>query len=252
MGSKRADQATMTEQEATLRRELAAAYRLIALFGWDDHVATHLSARLPDGSFLLNRFGQMFEEVTASSLLRVDMQGTVLSEPGTRLNVAGFTVHSGVLSARPDVNCAIHLHTHDGVAVSALADGFLPLSQTALLIHSDVAYHAFAGVVAQADEGEQLGRDLGMRNLMILRNHGTLAVGATVADAFYRMYLLEWCCTAQIRALATGRPLSLPDSEVVSEVGSAIDWANPRRFPVSTFWPAMLRKAQRSCPGFDT
>lgn len=243
----------MSEDEATLRRDLAAAYRLIAHFGWDDHVATHLSARLPDGTFLLNQFGQMFEEVTASSLIRVAMDGAVLSAPpGTRMNVAGYTVHSGVLAARPDVMCAIHLHTHDGVAVSALEEGFLPLSQTALLIHADVAYHAFEGVVAQADERERLGRDLGRHNLMILRNHGTLTVGATVADAFYRMYLLEWCCTTQIRALATGRALHVPDAAAVAQVGSAIDWAKPQRFPLSTFWPAMLRKAARCCPGFDT
>ncbi|WP_417621272.1 class II aldolase/adducin family protein [Parasphingorhabdus sp.] len=238
-------------EERGLRRNLAAAYRLIALFGWDDHVATHLSARLPDGSYLLNPFGLMFEEITASSLIRVDMEGNVISPPDVSLNVAGYTVHSGVLGARDDIHCAIHLHTHDGVAVSALEEGFLPLSQTALLIHSDIAYHEFEGVVAQKDERERLGRDLGAKNLMILRNHGTLAVGETIADAFYRIYTLEWCCTTQMRALASGHALRLPDIEAAKQVGSAMDWTSPQRFSLRVFWPAMLRKAERCCPGFD-
>lgn len=238
-------------QEWELRCNLAAAYRLIALFGWDDHVATHLSARLPDGSFLLNPFGSMFEEITASGLIRVDMDGHVISPPDAALNVAGHTVHSAVLGARTDINCAIHLHTHDGVAVSALEEGLLPLSQTALLIHSDIAYHDFEGVVSQKDERERLARDLGTKNLMILRNHGTLAVGKTIADAFYRAYTLEWCCTTQMRALACRRDLRLPDSEAVAQVGSAMDWASPQRFSLRVFWPAMLRKAERCCAGFD-
>ncbi|AMO70560.1 hypothetical protein AZE99_00675 [Sphingorhabdus sp. M41] len=241
----------ISPEEWELRRNLAAAYRLIALFGWDDHVATHLSARLPDGSYLLNPFGLMFEEITASNLIRVDMEGNVIAPPDAALNVAGFTVHSGLLGARADINCAVHLHTHDGVAVSALEEGFLPLSQTALLIHSDIAYHDFEGVVAQKNERERLRRDLGTKNLMILRNHGTLAVGATIADAFYRIYTLEWCCTTQIRALACGRDVRLPDSEAIAKTGSAMDWNSPQRFSLNIFWPAMLRKAARCCPGFD-
>jgi ribulose-5-phosphate 4-epimerase/fuculose-1-phosphate aldolase len=239
------------ETEKQLRRELAAAYRLVALFGWDDHVATHLSARLPDGTFLLNPFGLLFEEITASSLIRVDMAGEVAAPSGAPLNIAGYTVHSGVLGGRPDVNCAMHLHTHDGVAVSAQKHGLLPLNQTALLIHSDVAYHDFEGVVSREDERERLGRDLGSRNLMILRNHGTLAVGETIADAFYRIYTLEWCCTTQVRALAGGADLHMPGKEAVQRVGAAMNWSSPERFSLRTFWPAMLRKAERLCPGFD-
>lgn len=242
----------MTDQsEAEIRRDLAAAYRLVALFGWDDHVATHLSARLPDGTFLLNPFGLMFEEITASSLMRVDMAGGVVSPAGSALNIAGYTVHSGVLGGRPDVNCAMHLHTHDGVAVSAQKQGLLPLNQTALLIHSDIAYHDFEGVVSRDDERERLGRDLGSRNMMILRNHGTLAVGETIADAFYRIYTLEWCCTTQIRALAGGAEVILPGEAAIDRVGTAMNWASPERFSRRVFWPAMLRKAQRHCPGFD-
>lgn len=241
-----------TAAEWTLRCELAAAFRLVAHFGWDDHVATHLSARLPDGSFLLNRFGDLFEEVTASSLIRVGMEGEVLSPAGAPLNLAGYTVHSSVLGARPDVNCAIHLHTHDGVAVSALREGLLPLNQTALLICNDIATHDFEGVVSRADEREQLGRDLGTKNLMLLRNHGTLALGETIADAFYRIYTLEWCCTTQVRALACGRELTLPSPEAIASVSGMMRFDTPDRFSLTVFWPAMLRKATRECPGFDS
>jgi ribulose-5-phosphate 4-epimerase/fuculose-1-phosphate aldolase len=237
--------------EWRIRCELAAAYRLVALFGWDDHVATHLSARLPDGTFLLNPFGLMFDQITASGLIRVDMKGNVVSPAGASLNIAGFTVHSGVLAARPDVQSAMHLHTHDGVAVSALKEGLLPISQTALLICNDIAYHDFEGVVSRADERERLGRDLGSRNLMILRNHGTLAIGETIADAFYRLYTLEWCCTTQLRAMAAGVELNIPSREAIDRVGSAMDWSRPDRFSLSTFWPAMQAKAGRECPGFD-
>ena len=241
----------VTAEEWALRCDLAAAYRLVARFGWDDHVATHLSARLPDGSFLLNRFGELFEEVTASSLIRVGIDGEVLSPPGAPLNIAGYTVHSGVLGARPDVGSAMHLHSHDGVAVSALAEGLLPLNQTALLIWHDLAYHDFEGVVSRGDERARLGADLGSKNLMLLRNHGTLAVGETVADAFYRLYTLEWCCTTQLRALSMGRELTMPSPEAIASVSGMMRFDTPDRFSLAWFWPAMLRKAARECPGYD-
>lgn len=241
----------MSPEEATIRRNLAAAYRLVAHFGWDDHVATHLSARLPDGSFLINRFGQLFEEVTASSLIRVSMDGEVLDPPGAALNVAGYTVHSAVLGTRADVNAAVHLHTRDGVAVACMEEGLLPLNQTVLLVWHDVGYHAFEGIVSREEERARLGADLADRNLLILRNHGTLAVGATVADAFYRAYTLEWACGAQVRAMAGGRALALPAPEVVESMAGMLDWSRPDRFSLRAFWPAMLRKAERHCPGFD-
>ena len=238
-------------EERSIRRDLAAAYRLVALFGWDDHVATHLSARLPDGTFLLNPFGQMFEEITASSLIRVDSEGQVLEPHGAPMNVAAYTVHSAIWQGRPDVGCAIHLHSHDGVAVSALREGLLPLNQTALLIHHDIAYHDFEGVVSREEERARLQRDIGSKNLMLLRNHGTLAVGETVADAFYRIYTLEWCCTTQVRALGMGRELSLPAPEVVEAMAGSLNFSRPDRFSLRCFWPAMLRKVERDCPGFD-
>lgn len=239
------------EAERRARYELAAAFRLAALFGWDDHVATHMSARLPDGSFLMNPFGLMFEEITASSLMRMDLEGNVLEIPeGYMLNPAGYTVHSAVLLARPDVNCAIHFHTRDGVAVSALKEGLLPLSQNALNIWADVGYHDFEGVVTDTEERDRLGADMGRRNLLILRNHGTLAAGRSIASAFYRIQALEWACTAQVRTLSMGREIQLPDEATINGMLQVTnpDWVNG--FAEERFWPAMLRKAERECPGF--
>lgn len=241
----------LEEVECRTRHELAAAFRLAALFGWDDHVATHMSARLPDGSFLLNPFGPLFDEITASSLMRMDLEGNVLEMPdGCMLNPAAFTVHSAVLLARPDVNCAIHFHTRDGVAVSALKEGLLPLSQNALNIWGDVGYHEFEGVVTGLEERERLGADLGGKNLLILRNHGTLAAGRSVAAAFYRIHALEWACSAQVRTLSMGRELQMPPESAIRNMVQFTnpDWVNG--FAEERFWPAMLRKAEKECPGF--
>lgn len=234
------------------RRDLAAAYRLVALFGWDDHVATHISARLPDGSFLLNPFGMMFDEVRASDLIRLSMDGAVLEPAGAPSNPAAYTIHSGILAGRADVNCAIHLHTRDGTAVSATREGLLPLNQTALTILHDVAYHDFEGVATDLAERERLRADLGTRNLMILRNHGTLAVGGSVGAAFARIYMLEWACSAQVRTLSMGLDLNLPSREVQDRMAASMSGSFAEQFAAGVFWPAMLRKAERECPGFDT
>ncbi|MDR2858358.1 MAG: class II aldolase/adducin family protein [Novosphingobium sp.] len=234
-----------------MRCELAAACRLVALFGWDDHIATHLSMRLPDGTFLLNPFGLMFDEITASSLMRLDMDGNLVEPCDFPLNPAGFNIHAGLLAARPDVNSVMHLHTRDGVAVSTLKEGLLPLSQNALNIWHDVAYHVFEGIATAGDERARLAADIGDRHLMILRNHGTLTAGRTIGAAFARLYMLEWACTAQVRTLSMGRELQLPAREVRDKQGAAMGtgWIDP--FAGERFWPAMLRKAQRECPGFD-
>jgi ribulose-5-phosphate 4-epimerase/fuculose-1-phosphate aldolase len=234
-----------------MRRELAAAYRLVALFGWDDHIATHLSVRLPDGTFLLNPFGLMFDEITASSLMRLDMEGNVVEPCNYPLNPAGFNIHAGMLGARPDAMSVMHLHTRDGVAVSALKEGLLPLSQNALNVYHDVAYHEFEGVATAEDERARLAADIGSKNLMILRNHGTLTLGASIGTAFVRLYMLEWACTAQVRTLSMGAELQLPTQEVQDKQKNmmASDWVNT--FADDMFWPAMLRKAERECPGFD-
>ena len=244
--------ATRSAEEHKARRELAAAFRLAAHFGWDDHVATHMSARLPDGSFLMNPFGLMFEEVTASSLMRMDLDGTVLDNPaGSTLNPAAYGVHSAVLIGRPDMNSAMHFHTHDGVAVSALKEGLLPLSQNALNICLDVGYHEFEGVVDAARERESLGRDLAGNHMLLLRNHGTLACGRSIASAFYRIYSLEWACTAQVRTLGMGREVVLPAQKVIDGIQHIQNPGWVDGFAEERFFPAMLRKAERLFPGFD-
>lgn len=243
------DDPAITERQT--RRELAAAFRLAAYYGWDDHIATHMSARLPDGSFLLNPFGLMFDEITASSLMRMDLDGNVLQTPdGCAVNRAAFTIHSAVLGGRSDVNCVIHLHTRDGAAVSALKDGLLPLNQTALTIRHDIAYHDFEGIATNIDERDRLQRDIADKNLMILRNHGTLSAGASIGAAFARIYMLEWSCTTQVRTLSMNSAVALPSQQAQDTVTEGVGGGFAEGF-AKIFWPAMLRKAERECPGFD-
>lgn len=234
-----------------MRYELAAAYRLVAHFGWDDHVATHLSMRLPDGTFLTNPYGLMFDEITASSLLRLDLQGNLVEPSDYPINAAGFNIHAGLLDARSDINSVMHLHTRDGVAVSALEDGLLPLSQNALNVYHDVAYHTFEGIATAEDERVRLAGDLGKKNLMILRNHGTLTVGRSIGEAFMRLYMLEWACTAQVRTLGMNSQLRLPTQEVQDKQRDMVTSGAIGPFANDCFWPAMLRKAERECAGFE-
>lgn len=237
--------------EQEMRRDLAACYRLVALFGWDDLVATHISARLPDeDAFLLNPFGMLFEEVTASSLVKIDANGQILDPSPYEVNKAGFVIHSAIHQARHDAACVIHLHTRTGVAVSALEEGLLPLNQTAMLISNDIAFHEYEGVATNLGERERLARDLGDKNLMLLRNHGTLALGATIADAFTSIYFLEWACAVQVNTLGMGRPLHAADPDVIASVASGRQMG-PTAFARDLVWPAMLRKVDRLSPGYD-
>ena len=239
---------TMNAQsERELRRDLAAAYRLVALFGWDDHVATHLSARLDDGTFLLNPFGMLFEEITASSLMRVDMDGNVIAPKDGPLNIAGYTVHSAILDGRPDVNAAMHLHTHDGVAVSAMKDGLLPLNQTALRFHKRIGYHAFEGVADDLDERARIVADLGDHKCLIMRHHGLLTAGVNIGEAFNLMYYLEKSCETQMMVLASNQPYSLP-SEESCEKSARIFWGNGRVHDRD--WPALMKLADQIDPSF--
>jgi ribulose-5-phosphate 4-epimerase/fuculose-1-phosphate aldolase len=236
--------------EATLRRDLAAAYRLVALFGWDDLIATHISVRLPDGNgFLINPFGMLFDEIRPADLVKVDMNGNVLSPTNWGVNLAGFVIHSAIHAARDDAHCVMHLHTSDGIAVSMLEEGLLPLNQTAMLVAGDIAFHEYEGIALDLDERERLAADLGDKDLMILRNHGTLSLGGTVAEAFTNMYFLETACTAQVRALGMGRPLHQPSRQSIDKV--AASRAGPMA-PLADglIWPAMLRKLDRVDPGW--
>jgi len=240
----------MSPGEWQTRVELAACYRLIALHGWDDLIATHISARVPGTrDFLINRLGLTFEEITASNLVRIDLDGNVTDGSDAPINRAGFTIHSAVHRVREDAGCVIHLHTLDGTAVSALEDGLLPLNQIAMLAHGDIAFHEYEGVAFDLAERERLQADLGQSNLMLLRNHGTLAVGRTVGEAYTRMYTLERACSIQVRTLGMNRPLHAADAGVIERTG---DLGRDAASYAAVAWPAALRRAGRLSPGFDS
>src|SRR5882724_5031692 len=196
----------MTEAEWSQRVNLAACYRLIAHYGWDDLVDTHISARVPgpEHRFLISPYGLMFDEITASSLVKVDLDGNQLSKSDYSINPAGFTIHSAIHEVREDAGCVLHLHTPDGTAVATSMEGLQPLNQTAQLVTGDLAYHDYEGIALDHDERPRLQKDLGDRNHMLLRNHGTLTVGRSVASAFERMYHLERACTMQVRTRMLG------------------------------------------------
>jgi ribulose-5-phosphate 4-epimerase/fuculose-1-phosphate aldolase len=244
----------VSPEEWKVRVDLAAAYRMVAYYGWDDLIFTHLSARVPgpEHHFLLNPYQLMFEEVTASSLVKVDMSGSPVEPTPFITNAAGFTIHSALHMAREDAQAVIHLHTPNGQAVSAHADGLLPLTQTAMLICDEIAYHDYEGVAVDLDERARLIADIGDKNAMILRNHGTLALGETVGEAFIRIYFLERACEAQIKALSAGDgnvsnpPQGSP--ELTAEMGKV----GLKMSANLLAWPALLRKAYRLDPSFAT
>ncbi len=232
--------------ELALRRDLAAGYRLVALFGWDDLLFTHLSVRIPGPGhhFLINPFGLKFEEVTASSLVKIDLNGNVVDGSNRLINAAGFTIHSAVHAARDDAQCVMHLHTIAGTAVACQQPGLLPIHQEAMLIHGDLSYHDYEGVAFDHDERPRLVADLGDGNFMILRSHGTLTVGRTVAEAFSRMYRLERACSMQIAALAGGLELIVPP-ERVQQITAAQGKSDQHILANDHIWPAMLRWLDR-------
>lgn len=244
---------TVSAEEWALRVDLAAAYRLVALYGWDDLIFTHLSARVPgpEHHFLINPYTHMFEEITASSLVKIDVDGNKVTDTPAPVNRAGFVIHSAIHAAREDAAAVLHLHTPHGQAVSAMACGLLPHTQTAMIAHHDVAYHDFEGIATELDERERLVADLGARNAMILRNHGTLTVGATVAQAFLRMYFLERACEAQVHMLAAGRDgLNNPNQGVAEKVEQQSRPEGMGALAQTLAWPALLRKLDRIDPSF--
>jgi ribulose-5-phosphate 4-epimerase/fuculose-1-phosphate aldolase len=243
----------VSDEEWAIRVDLACAYRMVAYYGWDDLIFTHLSARIPgpEHHFLLNPYNLMFEEVTASSLVKVDANGNAVEPTPFITNPAGFTIHSAIHMAREDAQAVMHLHTPAGQAVSAHSEGLLPLTQTAMLIRGQVAFHEYEGVAVDLGERERLVADLGERNAMILRNHGTLAVGSNVGECFIRLYYLERACQAQIMALSAGDKLSTPPQgspEITAQQGEI-------GLPLAAnllAWPALKRKAYRLDPNFAT
>jgi ribulose-5-phosphate 4-epimerase/fuculose-1-phosphate aldolase len=243
----------VSDEEWEIRTDLAAAYRLVAHYRWDDLIFTHLSARIPgpEHHFLLNPYQLMFEEVTASSLVKVDVQGNPVEPTPFITNPAGFTIHSAVHMAREDAHAVMHLHTPAGQAVSAHEDGLLPLTQTAMLVRGDLAFHDYEGVAVDLDERQRIVADLGDKGAMLLRNHGTLAVGRNVGECFVKLYFLERACQAQVMALSAGDKLNTPPqgaAEVTAQQGAAglAIAAN------MLAWPALKRKAYRLDPSFAT
>ena len=246
-------QGKVSDEEWALRVDLACAYRMVAHYGWDDLIFTHLSVRIPgpEHHFLLNPYNLMFEEVTASSLIKVDVHGNPVEPTPFITNPAGFTIHSAVHMAREDAHAVIHLHTPAGQAVSAQGDGLMPLTQAAMLVREDLAYHDYEGIAVDLDERERIVADLGAKNLMLLRNHGSMAVGESVGEAFIRLYTLERACQAQVMALTAGDNLNNPPQgapEVAAQQG-AIGLKLAAKLLA---WPALKRKAYRLDPGFAT
>lgn len=243
----------VSDEEWAIRADLAAAYRLVAHFGWDDLIFTHLSARLPgpEHHFLLNPYNLMFEEVTASSLVKVDIHGNAVDDTPFITNPAGFTIHSAVHMAREDAHAVMHLHTPNGQAVSAHKDGLLPITQTAMVVLGDLAFHDYEGIAIDLDERERIIADLGDKGAMLLRNHGTLATGRNVAECFVKLYFLERACEAQVLALSAGENINRPpqgSAEIAAQQGNA----GLGILADMLAWPALLRKAYRLDPSFAT
>ena len=239
----------VSAEEWRLRVDLAACYRLVALYGWTDLVFTHISARIPgpEHHFLINPYGMMFDEITASSLIKVDQHCNKLSESPYAVNPAGFMIHSCIHDARHDIGCVLHTHTRAGVAVSAQKEGVLPISQQSTFVLSSLAYHDYEGVAVRDDEKPRLQRDLGTAMFYMLRNHGLLTVGKTVADAFLQMYIFETTCQIQLAAQSGGGELVRVDPRIVEGIGHAI---RVQGVDGAFVWPALLRKLDRVDPGY--
>ena len=235
----------VSADEWQLRCDLAACYRLVASYGWSDLVFTHISARMPgtDHHFLINPYGLLFEEVTASSLLVVDQQGNKLNESPYPVNPAGFVIHSAIHAVRDDAQCVLHTHTRAGIAVSAQKSGVLPISQQSTFVLASMAYHDYEGVALRDDEKPCLQTDLGAANFLMLRNHGLLTVGTSIADAFLAMYIFETTCQIQIAAQAGGE-LTTIDSQILHGVADAAR-TQTGGMGGAFVWPALLRKLDR-------
>lgn len=243
--------ALVSHEEWEQRVNLAACYRLAALHHWDDLIFTHISARVPGAQhhFLINPYGWLFEEITASSLVKIDLDGNKVGDSPHEVNPAGFVIHSAIHAARDDARCVVHLHTLNGVAVSAQDEGVLPISQQAALVIGSLAYHDYEGVALAAEEQPRLVRDLGSCSFLMLRNHGLLTVAESIADAFLYMYVFESACAIQVRAQRGGGPLRQIDPQIVA--AGAERWkAVTHGAGGALAWPALLRRLDRIDPGY--
>jgi ribulose-5-phosphate 4-epimerase/fuculose-1-phosphate aldolase len=239
--------AMVSEAEWQQRVNLAACYRLVAQFGWTDLIFTHISARVPgpEHHFLINPYGMLFDEITASSLVKVGLDGSKVMESPYDINPAGFTIHSAIHTARDDAHCVLHVHSVNGIAVSAQREGLLPLSQHSIYVLPSLAYHDYEGIALNADEKPRLVRDLGDCRFLMLRNHGLLTIGTSVAEAFVGMYFFETACMVQVRAQAGGGPLTRIEPEVVD--GAPAQWkqVTHQAGGGGLAWPALLRGLER-------
>ena len=241
----------VTEAEWQARVDLAAAYRLVALYGWDDLIFTHISARVPgpEHHFLLNAYGMMFDEVTASSLVKIDPSGNKVMESPYFINPAGFTIHSAVHAAREDALCVMHLHTDYGIAVSAQKEGLLPISQQSMFPLASLAYHDYEGLALNEEEKPRLVSDLGDKNYMMLRNHGLLTIGKTAAEAFLLMYIFERACRIQILAQSGGVELHRVAEPIIDLTAKQMSAVTVGQGAELT-WPGLLRKLDRIDPTY--
>jgi ribulose-5-phosphate 4-epimerase/fuculose-1-phosphate aldolase len=242
---RKADQYGITPQEWVTRRDLAAAYRLCALFGWDDLIYTHISARVPGqpGHFLVNPLGLGFDEITASSLVKIDYEGRVIGDSAYRPNAAGFVIHGGIHESRDDVESVMHLHTVHGMALAMLKEGLLPLSQHSLRFYGRIGYHDYEGIALSKGERERIIVALGTYNALVLRNHGTLTCGRSVGAAFVEMFYLDKSAEAQLVAQAAGREISVPHESVCTLTDR--QWQEDFSGAADREWPALLRRLDR-------
>jgi len=243
----------VSPEEWQLRVDLAAAYRLVALYGWSDLVFTHISARIPgpEHHFLINPYGLMFDEITASSLVKVDQDCHKLSDSPFPVNPAGFTIHSAVHAAREDASCVMHTHTRAGVGVAAQRDGVLPISQQSTFVLASLAYHDYEGVAFREEEKPRLQADLGEKNFLMLRNHGLLTVGRTIADAFLHMYLFESTCQIQLAAQSGSAALTEVNPAIVQGVAQAMK-VQTGGMGGAFVWPSLIRKLERTDDSYRT
>jgi ribulose-5-phosphate 4-epimerase/fuculose-1-phosphate aldolase len=243
----------VSADEWKLRVDLAAAYRLVAAYGWSDLVFTHISARLPGAGhhFLINPYGLMFDEITASSLVLVDQQCNKLRESPFPVNPAGFTIHSCIHAVRDDAGCVLHTHSRAGVAVSAQKPGLLPLSQQSTIVLQSLAYHDYEGIALRAEEQPRLQASLGRADFLMLRNHGLLTVGRTIQEAFINMYVFENACRVQVDALAGGVEPNLIGPGPIAANANVLQTATAGQ-GAHLAWPALLRKLDRENPGYDS
>lgn len=244
----------VSEQEWNIRIDLAACYRLLVLHGWDDLIHTHISAHIPGTEhYLINAFGLAFEEITASNLVKIDIDGNIIDKNSPfSINPAGFTIHGAIHEVRKDDICALHIHTPETIAVASLEDGLLPLSQYSMFALASMSYHDYEGLAVNTDEKLRLQNDLGNKNFMLLRNHGALTMGKTIGDAFMHMYDLTRACQTQLQIMATGMKPIMVDQSIVDNIKAQANIVHSGSTGGQKAWPAMLRRAYRHDPSFAT